>query len=217
MSSSNKEKRVPKSKVKFQIQLSEEQKQAKAQILNHSVSFITGKAGTGKTLLATNVGLDSFFSREIDKIVITRPTIGTENNGFLPGDEKEKMQPWMIPLWHNFTQLYPHKEKLEGMEKAKWIEMVSLAFFRGRTFHDAVVIVDEFQNLSYHQIKMVITRLGKNSKMIFCGDAEQCDLEGRIKSAVVALEKLQECPLVYHQELVKNHRHPDLIKIMGYL
>lgn len=217
MSTSNKEKRVPKSKVKFQIQLNEEQKEAKASILEHSVSFLTGKAGTGKTLLATNVGLDLFFSRDIDKIVITRPTVGTENNGFLPGDEKEKMQPWMVPLWDNFTKLYPNREKFEGMEKAKELEIVSLAFFRGRTFNDSVIIVDEFQNLTYHQFKMVVTRLGKNSRMILCGDPDQCDLPHRMDAASVALDKLGRCPLVYHKELVENHRHPDLIKIMEYL
>lgn len=216
MGKSNLEKRVPKNPVKFDLQLTDEQKAAKALALEYPVNFFIGQAGTGKTLLACQISLDLSFSRKIDKIVITRPTVGTQDDGFLPGDLSEKMDPWMIPLWDNFLKVYNKKEVIEGMKRAGEIEMASLTHFRGRTFDNSVIIVDEFQNLTYHQFKMVITRLGKGSTMIFCGDPEQCDLHTK-ETGVTGMDRLQECPDVSISELTENHRHPLLNSIMKYL
>ncbi len=155
MSITNKEKFAPKNPVKFNLTLSEEQKQAKCQILEHPFNFILGKAGSGKTLLAVQIALDMFFKREINKIIITRPTVSTEDNGFLPGTEHEKMEPWLVPIRSNMRKVYNKPELLEKMEKEENIELVSLTHFRGRTFDDAVCIVDEFQNLSKQQLQMV--------------------------------------------------------------
>ena len=165
----------PKGAIRFSLSLSEEQKKSKTQILKHPYNFVVGKAGSGKTLLAVQVALDLFFKKQINKIIITRPTISTEDNGFLPGSEREKMEPWLVPIRSNMRKVYNKPVILEKMEKDESIELVSLAHFRGRTFDNAVVIVDEFQNLSRSQLAMAIGRLGKDSKMIFCGDSYQID------------------------------------------
>ena len=133
MTTQNREKTPPKTDVKFSITLSEEQKQAKSKILQTPFNFILGKAGSGKTLLAVQVALDLFFKRQINKIIITRPTVSNEDNGFLPGSLSEKMEPWLVPLRSNMRKVYNKPEILEKMEKEENIELVSLAHFRGRT------------------------------------------------------------------------------------
>ena len=180
MAKQNMEKKPPKGSVRFSLSLSKEQKKAKTEILKHPYNFIVGKAGSGKTLLAVQVALDQFFKREYNKIIITRPTISTEDNGFLPGSEREKMEPWLVPIRSNMRKVYNKPEILEKMEKAEQIELVSLAHFRGRTFDNSIVIVDEFQNLTRSQLAMAIGRLGKDSKMLFCGDSYQIDLKIKI-------------------------------------
>ena len=164
----NVEKKAPKGSVKFTITLSEEQKAAKDAILRHPFNFIVGNAGSGKTLLATQVALDQFFKRNYNKIIITRPTVSTEDNGFLPGSEKEKMEPWLVPIRSNMRKVYNKPDILEKMENEEKIELVSLAHFRGRTFNNSIVIIDEFQNLTRSQLAMVLGRLGKDSTMILC-------------------------------------------------
>ena len=102
----NKDKTPPKGSIKFSINLSDEQKNAKTEILAHPFNFIVGKAGSGKTLLAVQIALDQVFKRQYNKIIITRPTISTEDNGFLPGSEKEKMEPWLVPIRSNMRKVY---------------------------------------------------------------------------------------------------------------
>jgi phosphate starvation-inducible PhoH-like protein len=220
MAKQNIEKNPPKGSVKFSLSLSEEQKLAKTQILNHPYNFIIGKAGSGKTLLACQVALDQFFKRQFNKIIITRPTVSTEDNGFLPGDEREKMEPWLIPIKSNMRKVYNKPVILEKMENDEQIELVSLAHFRGRTFDNAVVIVDEFQNLTRAQLAMAIGRLGKDSKMIFCGDSYQIDLKDKNYSAYHDMAKLTNSKYVYKTVLEESHRHEaidDLLELLnGY-
>ena len=102
----NKEKAPPKGNIRFSITLSEEQKLSKSQILNHPFNFVVGKAGSGKTLLAVQIALDMFFKRQVNKIVITRPTVSNEDNGFLPGSLEEKMEPWLVPIRSNMRKVY---------------------------------------------------------------------------------------------------------------
>jgi phosphate starvation-inducible protein PhoH and related proteins len=210
----------PKGLIKFSISLSEEQKLAKTEILNHPFNFIVGKAGSGKTLLAVQVALDMFFKKQVNKIIITRPTISTEDNGFLPGSEREKMEPWLVPIRSNMRKIYNKPEILEKMEKTEEIELVSLAHFRGRTFDNAVVIVDEFQNLTRSQLSMAIGRLGKESKMIFCGDSYQIDLKDKNYSAYHDMAKLINSKHVFKTILEDSHRHnaiDDLLELLnGY-
>ena len=193
MATKNILKKPPKGSVRFSISLSEEHKAAKQAILHHPYNFIVGKAGSGKTLLACQVALDMFFKRMINKIIITRPTVSTEDNGFLPGSEKEKM------------------------ESAEQIELVSLAHFRGRTFENSVVIVDEFQNLTRSQFRMTLGRIGKGSTMIFCGDNQQIDLKDQNYSAIHDLPKIGDSQYVYKRVLLDNHRHEAIDEVFEML
>ena len=217
MAKSNIEKAPPKGPVKFSLSLSEEQKEAKSQILIHPFNFIVGKAGSGKTLLACQIALDMFFKRTINKIIITRPTVSTEDNGFLPGSEKEKMEPWLVPIRSNMRKIYNKPETLERMEKDETIELVSLAHFRGRTFENCVIIVDEFQNLTRSQLMMALGRLGKNSTMIFTGDSQQIDLKDKNYSAIHDLAKIIGSQYVYKKVLIDNHRHEAIDEVFELL
>ena len=217
MAKQNTEKLPPKGSIKFSITLSEEQKAAKQAILHHPYNFIVGKAGSGKTLLACQVALDMFFKREINKIIITRPTVSTEDNGFLPGSEKEKMEPWLVPIRSNMRKVYNKPEILEKMETSEQIELVSLAHFRGRTFENSIVIVDEFQNLTRSQFRMTLGRLGKNSTMIFCGDNQQIDLKDQNYSAIHDLPKIGDSQYVYKRVLLDNHRHVAIDEVFEML
>ena len=217
MAKQNTDKKPPKGSVRFSLSLSEEQKSAKQAILHHPYNFIVGKAGSGKTLLACQVALDMFFKRQIDKIIITRPTVSTEDNGFLPGSEKEKMEPWIVPIKSNMRKIYNKPLILEKMEKDESIELCSLAHFRGRTFENAVVIVDEFQNLTRSQFRMALGRLGKNSTMIFCGDSQQIDLKDKNYSAIVDLPKINDSQYVYKRVLLDNHRHIAIDEVFELL
>lgn len=203
--------------IKYDIQLIDEQKEAKEGILSHPFSFLLGNAGSGKTLTATSISLDQLFKKNISKIVITRPTVSTEDNGFLPGSIQEKMDPWLVPIRDNFRKVYNKKEKLEQLERDDIIEIVPLTYFRGRTFDNAVCIVDEFQNLSKSQLKMCIGRLGKGSTMIFCGDEQQIDLKVRQDSAIWEIEKLKENKFVFIHELKHNHRHEAVFELLELL
>ena len=213
----NTNKRVPKGAVKYNITLSEEQKLAKSEIRNHPFNFILGKAGSGKTLLAVQIALDCFFKREVNKIVITRPTISNEDNGFLPGSLDEKMEPWLVPIRSNMRKVYNKPMILEKMEKNEDVELVSLSHFRGRTFDSSIVIVDEFQNLTKQQLAMVLGRLGKNSRMMLCGDPQQIDLKFANDSAVHEVHKLKDSEFVYSVNLKDNHRHESLDEVLRLL
>ena len=213
----NTEKKPPKGSVKFSITLSEEQKVSKQAILHHPYNFIVGKAGSGKTMLACQVALDMFFKRMINKIIITRPTVSTEDNGFLPGSEKEKMEPWLVPIRSNMRKVYNKPAILEKMETDESIELVSLAHFRGRTFENSLVIVDEFQNLTRSQLVMALGRLGKGSTMIFCGDNQQIDLKDKNYSAIHDMAKIVESEYVYKRVLQDNHRHPAIDEVFEML
>ena len=153
----------------------------------------------------------------INKIIITRPTVSTEDNGFLPGSEKEKMEPWLVPIRSNMRKVYNKPLILEKMEKEESIELVSLAHFRGRTFENSVVIIDEFQNLTRSQFRMALGRLGKGSTMIFCGDNQQIDLKDKNYSAIVDVSKIADSTFVYKRILTDNHRHPAIDNVFEML
>ena len=207
----------PKGKIKFDITLSEEQKLAKTAILYHPYNFIMGKAGSGKTLLAVQIALDMFFTRQVNKIVITRPTVSNEDNGYLPGSLNEKMEPWLVPIRSNMRKVYNKPMILEKMEKNEDIELVSLSHFRGRTFEHSIVIVDEFQNLTKPQLGMVLGRLGKGSTMILTGDPQQIDLKFSNDSAIHEVPKVKDSQYVYSTYLRDNHRHEALDELLRLL
>ena len=208
------QKRIIKNPIKFNISLNEEQKLAKEQILNNTVTILAGKAGSGKTLLACQVALDGLFRRHYEKIIITRPTVSKEEIGFLPGDLHQKMDPWVQPIYQNMYLLYG-KEKIDPYIKEGKIEIVPVAFMRGRTFLDSCVIVDEAQNVTMTQMEMIATRIGLRSKMIVCGDDGQVDLKNRRDSGFKFLYNLgKKIKNVCSVTLFQNHRDPvvdDLI------
>lgn len=203
--------------IKFDIQLNDEQKLAKEHILKHPFSFIHGAAGSGKTLLGTSIGADQLFKKHIQKIVVTRPTISTEDNGFLPGGIDDKMEPWMVPIRHNFRKYYNKREKWEQLEKDGIVEIIPLTYFRGQTFENAICIVDEYQNLTKSQLSMCIGRLGLNSRMIFCGDDQQIDLKNKDNSAWFEVSKIQSSSHVFVTTLLENHRHPAVAELLELL
>jgi phosphate starvation-inducible PhoH-like protein len=217
MAKENIEKIPPKGPVRFSISLSEEQKEAKEKILNRPFNFIIGKAGSGKTLLAVQIGLDMYFKRMINKIVITRPTVSNEDNGFLPGSLEEKLEPWLVPIRSNMRKVYNKPDILTKLESNENIELVSLTHFRGRTFENAICIIDEFQNLTKQQLTMCLSRLGKGSTMIFTGDSQQIDLKFKNDSAIHEIAKVQSSRFINKIVLKENHRHEALDEIFELL
>jgi phosphate starvation-inducible protein PhoH and related proteins len=210
------EKRKPKNPIKFKIELNPEQKEAKSKILHNTVTLLAGSAGSGKTLLACQIALEKLFMKECDKIIITRPTVSKEEIGFLPGDLREKMDPWVQPIYQNMYMLYD-KVKIEQLITGGQIEIVPVSFMRGRTFVDSFVIVDEAQNVTHEQMEMIVTRLGLRSRMIICGDDHQVDLKSKRDSGFrflyTAAKKIKNLEAI---SLKTNHRNPiveDLINL----
>jgi phosphate starvation-inducible PhoH-like protein len=207
-------KRRPKNPIKFNIQLNEEQKNAKEIILANPVTVLKGMAGSGKTLVAVQTALDLLFTKQIEKIIITRPTVAKEDIGFLPGDIKEKMDPWLAPIYHNLYLLYD-KVKIDKEVEEGRIEILPFAFMRGRTFVNSFVIVDEAQNVTHTQMEMVLGRLGKGSWMAICGDLAQVDLKNKKETGFSFLSRLEEqVKGVRVVVLKKNHRHPIVEPIL---
>jgi phosphate starvation-inducible PhoH-like protein len=205
-----------KNKIHFNLSLNVEQKEVKASILRDTISVLTGKAGSGKTLLATQIALEYLFYREVERIIITRPTVSNEDIGFLPGDIKEKMNPWVAPIHANMYMLYG-KPKIEKLINENIIEIAPISFLRGRTFVNACVIVDEAQNVTKSQMEMILSRLGTNSKMLICGDVTQTDLKNKKDSGFPYLfNMVNSVPGLGVYELKTNHRHPIVDNILNY-
>ena len=210
------EKKVVKNPIKFKIQLNEEQTEAKQLILDNTITLLAGQAGSGKTLLACQVALDGLLRRIYTKIIITRPTVSKEEIGFLPGDLREKMDPWVQPIYQNFFILYD-KAKVEKLIADGKIEIVPVSFMRGRTFLDSCVIVDEAQNVTHDQMEMIVTRLGLRSKMIVCGDEQQIDLRKKGDSGFKYLYKAsKKVKNLESITLISNHRNEIVEDLRNY-
>ena len=154
-------------------------------IRNNDISFGLGAAGTGKTYLAVACALQMLMSRQVRKIVFTRPVVEAgESLGFLPGDLVQKITPYLRPLYDSIEILMPF-ELIRQMEESNMIEVAPLAYMRGRTLHNAVVILDEAQNTTKEQMKMFLTRMGEGSKLIITGDPSQSDISSAKNSGLV--------------------------------
>ena len=210
------EKKVVKNPIKFRVNLNEEQKEAKQKILDNTITLLAGQAGSGKTLLACQVALDGLLRKIYEKIIITRPTVSKEEIGFLPGDLREKMDPWVQPIYQNLYILYD-KEKIAKLIEEGKIEIVPVSFMRGRTFVDSCVIVDEAQNVTHEQMEMIVTRLGLRSKMIVCGDTHQIDLKKKgdsgFKFLYTASKKIKNLEAL---TLTSNHRNEIVEDLRDY-
>ena len=140
-----------------------------------SIVFAIGPAGTGKTMLAVQVGIKLFQEGQVDKIIVTRPAVSVDEDlGFLPGTLNEKMAPWTRPIFDVLGEYYQTKDIAKMLEEGV-IEISPLAYMRGRTFKNAYIVADEMQNATVNQMKMLLTRLGEGSKMVVTGDLAQAD------------------------------------------
>jgi len=205
----------PKTPIKFKIQLNSEQKEAKNLILLNTVTVLKGKAGSGKSLLAANIALDLLFTKEIEKIIITRPSvIAGEDIGHLPGGIDEKLAPFTAPVYENMHRLYD-KEKIEKCIAEGKIEILPVSFMRGRNFTDCLVVVDEAQNLTDKQTELILTRICGGSKVIFCGDNAQIDLKNKKDSGFDFMCKhmgnIKNFGVI---SLLRNHRHKIVESIL---
>ena len=198
----------PKNPIKFKLTLNQEQKEAKKQILYNTVTVLKGKAGSGKSLLAAQVALDLLFTKEIEKVLITRPTVVAEQDiGYLPGGIDEKLAPFTAPVYENMHRLYD-KVKIEKLIEEGKIEIVPVSFMRGRNFTDCLVVVDESQNLTDVQTELILTRICKGSKVIFCGDSAQIDLRNKKDSGFdFMIKHMVDVPSFNVVTLETNHRH----------
>ncbi|MDE6079833.1 MAG: PhoH family protein [Duncaniella sp.] len=171
----------------------------------NDLTFALGPAGTGKTYIAIALAVKALKNREVRKIILSRPAVEAgEKLGFLPGDMKDKIDPYLQPLYDALEDMIPAVKLKEYMD-SNVIQIAPLAFMRGRTLNDAVIVLDEAQNTTVHQIKMFLTRLGTNAKMIITGDATQIDLPRSVKSGLVqALRVLRDVPGIGKVEFGKK-------------
>lgn len=182
-----------------------------------SIIFVTGSAGTGKTYLATAYAVNLLKKNKISKIIITRPAVEAgEKLGFLPGDLKEKVDPYLIPIYDALNS-FLGKENVDKLVEKGVIEIAPLAYMRGRTLDNAFIILDEAQNTTTNQMKMFITRLGFKSKMVITGDITQIDLPIHSRSGLIeATELLKDIEGIEHVHFTKHDvmRHPLVSKII---
>ena len=199
------------------IPRSEKQKEYVRALREKDIIISAGPAGTGKTFLAVAVGLTMLLEKKIERIILSRPAVEAgERLGFLPGDMKEKVDPYLRPLYDSLYDLF-HFEKIQRMIEIGDIEIAPLAFMRGRTLKNSFAILDEAQNATDTQIKMFLTRIGENSKIIVNGDPSQIDLPNKQASGLERSKKLlfhlNEISVVDfdHSDVV---RHPLVSKIV---
>ena len=199
-----------------------EQKQAMELLMDERIKLVTlvGKAGTGKTLLAIATALEQVVERKLyKKIFIARPIVPMGNDiGFLPGTEKEKMQPWMLPIYDNIEFLASNKSQtssneaekvVAGLESLGLLKVEPLTYIRGRSIPQGFIIIDEAQNLTPHEVKTIIKRVGKDTKIVFTGDPDQIDnpyLDANSNGLAYIAEKMKNEILVGHIRLVKGER-----------
>tara|TARA_B100000902_G_scaffold19011_1_gene22829 strand:+ start:7371 stop:8369 length:999 start_codon:yes stop_codon:yes gene_type:complete len=199
------------------IPRSEKQKEYVRALRQSDIVISAGPAGTGKTFLAVAVGLTLLLEKKIERIILSRPAVEAgERLGFLPGDMKEKVDPYLRPLYDSLYDLF-HFEKIQRMIEIGDIEIAPLAFMRGRTLKNSFAILDEAQNATDTQIKMFLTRIGENSKIVVNGDPSQIDLPNKNMSGLERSKKLlshlNEISVVDfdHSDVV---RHPLVSKIV---
>lgn len=212
-----KEKKVPKTPIKFNVQLNEEQKAAKSQIYENDITVLKGKAGSSKTMLACNVALDLLFKRQIDRIFVARPMVYAENErlGFLPGGVQDKLVGITTPIIENMYIL-SNKMSIDKLIEEGKITILPVAFMRGLTLNNSCLILDEWQNATYSQNYMALSRMGKGTKVIVTGDMAQCDLPNKKDSGFDFFKRLETAGLPKFKiiELQSNHRH-DLVELIS--
>lgn len=184
---------------------------------DNTIIFAMGAAGTGKTYLAVAYGVRLLKAKKITKIIVTRPIVEAgENLGFLPGELKEKVDPYLTPIYDAFNDMLGKETTDKYLDKGI-IEIAPLAYMRGRTLNDALIILDEAQNTTDTQMKMFLTRLGYNAKMVITGDESQIDLKATIKSGIISASNILkdiEDIAILHFDSSDVVRHPLVSKII---
>lgn len=186
-------------------------------VRSSALTFALGPAGTGKTYIAIALAVRALKNKEVRRIILSRPAVEAgEKLGFLPGDMKDKIDPYLQPLYDALEDMIPAVKLKEYME-TNVIQIAPLAFMRGRTLNDAIIVLDEAQNTTSHQIKMFLTRLGMNARMIITGDVTQIDLpRSTVSGLVQAMKVLRDVPGIGRVEFTKKDivRHPLVTRIV---
>jgi len=212
MKESNRER---KQEIKYNVQLNEEQKEAKRLIIENQVVIVTGRAGSGKSLVCAQTALDFLLKKQCDNIFVTRATIEVGNSlGFLPGGLDEKFNPYLEAFMENLAKC-KEKETLEKLVAEQKILAYPIQFIRGKTIDD-VLIVEEAQNLSKAQMLAILTRLGKTGKIVINGDMEQQDTKDAINGLAYAIELSKKISEIKWIKLKENHRSDIVGKILEY-
>jgi phosphate starvation-inducible PhoH-like protein len=204
-----------KGEINYNVTLNEEQKQAKQLIINNQIVIVTGRAGSGKSLLCAQVALDFLMTKQCDSILVTRAAIEVGNSlGFLPGDLKEKFNPYLEAFQENLMICYD-KLKVADLIKEQRIKALPVQFIRGKTVED-VLVVEEAQNLTKPEMLAILTRLGKTGKIIINGDNEQRDIREEYNGLSYAIELSKKIEGIEWVKLKENHRSDLVGKILEY-
>lgn len=207
--------RERKQEIKYNVQLNDEQKEAKRLIIENQVVVITGRAGCGKSLVCAQVALDFLNKKQCDTVYVTRATIEVGNSlGFLPGALEDKFNPYLEAFQENLIKCYD-KNKIELLVAEKKVLAYPVQFIRGKTVDD-VLIVEEAQNLSKAQMLAILTRLGKTGKIIINGDMEQQDTKDPVNGLAYAIELSKKIQEIKWMKLKENHRSDIVGKILEY-
>jgi phosphate starvation-inducible PhoH-like protein len=206
-----------KNPIKFQVTLNEEQKLAKAEILRNKITVLKGGAGSGKSMVAAQAALDLLFTRRVEKVILTRPAVTAgEELGFMPGDKDAKLAPYTAAIYDNMYRLYS-KDKIDKEILDGRIEVIPVAFMRGRNLTNCCVVVDEGQNITHRQMELILGRICEGSKMVICGDTAQIDLKDKKLSGFGFIcNNLTNVVGFSVVTLKTNHRDPiveDILKI----
>lgn len=207
--------RVRKSDIKYQVTLNEEQKEAKQLIIDNQIVIITGRAGSGKSLICAQTALDFLMTKQCDHILVTRAAVEVGSSlGFLPGDMKEKFDPYLEAFQENLIKCYD-KTKILDLVKSDKIKALPVQFIRGKTVDD-VLVVEEAQNLTKNEMLAVLTRLGKSGKIIINGDNEQKDIRDEYNGLSYVIELSKKIEEIKWVKLKTNHRSDLVGKILDF-
>jgi phosphate starvation-inducible PhoH-like protein len=210
-----KQKKVFKNEIKYNVTLNDEQKETKKLIRENQIVVITGRAGCGKSLVSAQTALDFLFKKEYESIYVTRAAVEVGHSlGFLPGSLSEKFDPYLEAFQENLLKCY-NKVKIEEFVQAEKIKALPVQFIRGKTIDD-ILIVEEAQNLTKAEMLAIITRLGKNGKIIINGDNEQKDIKSEFNGLSYIIELSKKIPDIKWVKLKHNHRSDLVGKILEH-
>ena len=211
------EKRIPKGELKLNMTLNDEQKEVVSKFYENSVNFILGDFGTGKTSLCVNIGLRALQKKQYEKIIFCRPVLQNKILGFLPGDLETKLEPYVSAVKYLLKKIYKPNLIEKYIEDGKIVFEV-MEMSKGKNYENCIVFIDEFTDLDYTELRNILTRIGKNSKIVFSGSEEQIDRSMTHKSCIHMLNKIKnnnEFPEdVAWSELKISHRNDTVYKLV---